>query len=262
MSNGSSSHSAATGESKSRITKKLPTFRAGVAKQFDALRAYALLSENGAKAVHYSKVAEVIDVHEANTSSMNPFFLEAGFIEKRDNGYAPTPPVLEYHRQYSWNQETAAQKLAPIIANSWFGQALGNRLQFRSMSDDDAIEMLAGECNAGPEARPQLRMLLEYSEASGILDRANGQISAPPAGRAAAEPKPSPVQEKPPAETATSSHPSRSSAHAALPMQDGISLNIQFQVSLAEMRDWSADRIAAFFAGIAQVLAAKNADGK
>ena len=33
--------------------------------------------------------------------------------------------------------------------------------------------------------------------------------------------------------------------------------NVSFTVDMAEMANWRADRIAAFFAGIAQVLAAK-----
>src|SRR4051812_863272 len=96
---------------KSRLTKKLPTFRVGPAKQLDALRAYAVLSENGTKPVHYSRIAEIIKVHEANVSSMNPFFVENGLIIKAHNGYLPSPQVLEYDRAYSWKPETAAQKL-------------------------------------------------------------------------------------------------------------------------------------------------------
>jgi len=268
MSNGPSPNSPPASESKSRLSKKLPTFRAGFTKQLDALRAYAVLSDNGTKVVHYTKVAEIIKVHEANMSSMNPFFLEVGFLEKRDAGYVPTLPVLEYNRQYSWNQDTAAQKLSPIIVKSWFGQALVHRLQFRSMSEDDAIETLAGECMAGPQARPQLRMLLDYCEAGDILERANGQVTQRPFPRDTPQPSVTlpPIteevrNEKPhPAADA----PARAKPFAGVaptPNQDGsINLNIGLQVSLAEMKDWPADRIAAFFAGIAQVLAAKNAE--
>src|SRR5689334_7260683 len=92
-------------DSKARLTKKLPTFRVGFPKQLDALRAYAVLSEGGTKPVHYRRVGDIIKVHEANVSSMNPFLLENGFLDKN---YTPTAPVLEYSRQYQWNPETAA----------------------------------------------------------------------------------------------------------------------------------------------------------
>jgi hypothetical protein len=249
-------------ETKSRLTKKLPTFRVGFLKQLDALRAYAVLSDNGTKPVHYTKVSDIIKVHEANVSSMNPFFLDNGFIYKAGHGYVPVPAVLEYNRAHSWKPETAAQKLQLLVANSWFGTALIQRLQFRSMSEEAAIEVLASECHAGPEAKPQLRMLLEYCEASGIIERANGQltiisVSEPEEAKAAPEPiRPNPEPE-PPA-------PLRStiSATSAPSQKDGsISLDIGIQVNLAEMGDWAPDRITAFFGGIAQILAAKNKDG-
>jgi hypothetical protein len=40
-----------------------------------------------------------------------------------------------------------------------------------------------------------------------------------------------------------------------------MNFDISINVSMAEMRDWTPDRITAFFAGIAQVLAAKNQGG-
>src|SRR5690606_32424101 len=89
-----------TAEARPRLTKKLPTFRVGFAKQMDALRAYAVLSEGGKKPVHYTRIADIIKVHEANVSSMNPFFLENGLIEKNGNGYIPAPDVVEYSRQF------------------------------------------------------------------------------------------------------------------------------------------------------------------
>jgi hypothetical protein len=253
------------GDAKPRPTKKLPTFRVGYEKQMDALRAYAVLSENGTKGVHYGKIADIIKVHEANVSSMNPFFVEVGFIEKREPGYMPTAPVIEYNRQYSWNQETAAQKLAPIIANSWFGQALGHRLQFRAMTEEQAIETLAAECGAGPEAKPQLRMLLDYCQSAGLLERNNGQVSMPamPWLKTPAAQEPEPAPSSPPPQPASPGPTTRPAPSVVLTpgQESSIHLNIGIEVNLAEMKDWPADRIAAFFAGIAQVLAAKNADG-
>jgi hypothetical protein len=250
-------------DARPKPTKKLPTFRAGLPKQLDSLRAYALLSEGGTKPVHYGRVADMIKMHEANVSSMNPFFVENGFLEKNGPGYAPAPAVLEYARQHKWNPEAATQKLAPIVINTWFGQALSQRLQFRSMSEDDAIEMLASICSATPEVRPQLRLLIDFSEVSGILVRANGQLSAPLPGSSESnapppEPTAAPVAEARPPAAAPIARP----APSAAPSNDGgVNFNIDVQISMAEMKDWSADRITALFTGIAQVLAAKHREG-
>lgn len=241
-----------------QLSKKLPTFRVGFSKQMDALRAYAMLSDGGNKPVHYSRVAEIIKVHEANVSSMNPFFLENGFILKATNGHLPAPQVVNYNRAFSWNQETAAGQLRALVGDTWFGMELTQRLSFRAMSEDAAIEVLAGKCNAGPEAKPQLRILIDFSEAAGVVARANGQLTLgavmgpedlePPLDT----PKPeSPAPAAPPV-SVVSPAPAR---HAT---EGGINFDVSINVSMAEMRDWTPERIASFFAGMAQVLAAKN----
>jgi hypothetical protein len=247
---------ASTPAHRAQLSRKLPTFRVGFSKQMDALRAYALLSENGTKPVHYSRVAEIIKVHEANVSSMNPFFLENGIILKASNGHMPSSAVLDYSRAYSWNADTAAAQLRPLIADAWFGAELINHLTFRPLSEDSAIEILAAKCNAGPEAKPQLRILLDFCESSGVIARANGQITlaaviGPPdleqpldsaaAVDPAPEPKPMPLAQ-----------PTKRTSDG------GITYDVSINVSMAEMKDWTPDRITAFFAGIAQVLAAKN----
>jgi hypothetical protein len=158
-----------------------------------------------------------------------------------------------------------------LVANSWFGIALIHRLQFRALSEDGAIEALATQCNAGPEAKPQLRFLLDLCEAVGIIERANGQLTLGTFG-GADEPKVSPavkppgevesLSEVPPPQPQSTGFRSTVSASSTSSPKDGsINLDIGIQVNLAEMRDWTPDRITAFFGGIAQILAAKNKDG-
>jgi hypothetical protein len=251
-------------EAKSRLTKKLPTFRVGFSKQMDALRAYAMLSDNGTKPVHYTRIAEIIKVHEANVSSMNPFFVENSLILKANNGYIPSQAVLEYNRAFGWNQETAAAQLRPLIGDTWFGIELGQRLAFRPMSEEAAIEVLASKCNAGPEAKPQLRILLDFCEASGIISRANGQLTlgAISGPEDLERPLDSPPQpESPQAIPQSSYRPAMAPANNASQQAGAVHLDFSIHIDLAEMRDWSPDRISSFFSGIAQILAAKNKDG-
>jgi hypothetical protein len=268
MNTTATSPAAAPVDAKQRLTKKLPTFRVGFQKQMDALRAYAMLSDNGTKPVHYTRIAEIIKVHEANVSSMNPFFVEAGLIVKASNGYLPVPQVLDYNRAYSWNQETAASQLRQLIGDSWFGIEIGQRLAFRPMSEDAALEVLAAKCNAGPEAKPQLRILLDFCQAAGIIDRANGQLTlGAVSGPANLEPpldEATPVRaaERPQESQGQQGFRSTASESAGASSKAGaINLDISIQVDLAEMRDWSPDRITSFFGGVAQILAAKNQSG-
>jgi hypothetical protein len=251
----------------SKTTKKLPTFRVGLSKQLDALRAYAVLSENGTKAVHYTKVAEIIKVHEANVSSMNPFFFESGFIERQQGGgFMPVSAIIDYNRAFSWNPETAGAKLAPVVSATWFGMAIVRRLQFRAMTEEEAVEVLASECMAGPDSRLQLRMLLDYCETAGIVLRENGQLRIP---REPVQPSSAPIASSPaPPEPVAAavgmagSRPAFYGGGQASPAEGGINFQVSIHVDLAEMKAWPADRIAAFFAGMAQVLAAQENKGK
>src|SRR5690606_10322875 len=144
---------------------------------------------------------------------------------------------------------------APIVIKSWFGQALTQRLQFNAMSEDEAIGALASVCKAGPESKPQLRALIDYAEAAGIIERANGQLSAlsvkPTIG---AKPEVEPAREP----ESPTPRPAAQPAEGLGSQDGGINLQFSVQVTMAEMKDWPADRIAAFFAGVAQALSAKN----
>jgi hypothetical protein len=240
-----------------RLTKRLPSARLGFQKQMEILRAFALLSSGGTAPVHYTKVAQTVQAHESNVSTMNPFFVENGFLVKSGNGQIPAGPVLEFARKYSWNRETAGHALQPIISATWFAEALLNRLHFRPLSEDEAIEVLAAACSAGPDVKPQLRMLIDYLDTAGLVRRENGQLQPivdhRPPDPQAPEPEP-PVAEaarRPPA----APQPVQASA-ASSPGK--ISLNVNVSVDMAELSTWSADRITAFFAGVAKVLAAQN----
>lgn len=269
---------------KRSLRYKLPTFRVGFQKQMEALKAYAILSENGSKPVHYTRIAEVIKVHEANVSSMNPFFLEIGLVIKAHNGYLPSGAVLDYNRARSWNEETAPHKLAPLIRQTWFCQELTQRLQFRDLTESEALQALADLANATGEAKPQLRILLDFCEATKIIDRANGVLKLLPVSNgsaeiesssAAAQPEPPPMPPPPPwaavpppSPVPAQPEPSRSmfaetGSYKSTGGQSAGSMNfdISINVNMTEMKEWTPERITAFFAGIAQVLAAKNQGG-
>ena len=252
--------SRTAGDVRSRITKKLPSVRVGFPKHLDALRAYGILAGAAPVPVRYQKVAELIQVHESNVSSLNPFFMENGFLEKSGNGVLPAPAVIEYTQAHKWNEATAAQKLAPLLYRSWFGAIITRKLQFRSLSEDSAIETLASECGAAPESRPALRMLLDYLEAAAIIRRDGGMLYAnhleptqqpPPPLIPTVEPVPMSIAPGAPSSVTVEQAPSSS------PM-GGIRFQVSVNISMEEMGGWPADRITALFAGVAQVMNAQK----
>jgi len=248
---------------KSRPTHPLPSPRVSVAVQLELLKAYAIGSNYGGTPTTYIKAAELAKIGSNSASLCNALFYEACLLIKADNGVLPTQPVIEYARALDWNRDDAATKLAPAIRNTWFAQALAMHLKMRSFSVKEAIQKLAEEANASKEYQPALRMCIEYMEITGIVRRNGDQlqlatvIDTPP-------PPPSPETEddEMPAETNTKA--SRPAVISSFPQPSGGSVRLAFDVtvSMAEMATWDAARISAFFAGVAQVLAAKNADNE
>lgn len=234
-------------------TKTLPTDRVAPAKQLDLLRAYAAASNLGTKAATVNEIADLVKVVPSTVMMCNPFFLSIGLLSRTDAGtYSPSTEVIAFLRAYEWNQETASQKLAGPMKDAWFGQALMARITFKPIDEEEAITALAEVCNASREYRNQLRIILELLALCGVIQRDNGQVrlvrntdqtvtTAAEAVRAtAAEPEP-----RTGVDTAFSGS------------EGGVTFSVNVSVDMREFGTWRPERIAAFFSGIAQVLAAK-----
>jgi hypothetical protein len=138
-------------------------------------------------------------------------------------------------------------------------------LTFRPYTEKEAIKHLADACNAAPEYEPQLRVLLDYMEAAGLVVRADEMV------KLAADGATTGAQERPASATDTvtpdkPAQPPPTASHivraAPQPSVDGIQFNVTVKVDMAEIAGWDPARITAFFGGIAQVLAAKGAAGQ
>lgn len=178
-------------------------------------------------------------------------------------GYSPSPEVVNYANAYEWQPELAAHKLAPVIEQSWFAQELKSKLSFRCLEESEALSDLANKVNATPEYKQNLRLLLDYMEIAGLIQREGSQIkavkpthqninAAPPQEKAAPANIPDPPREP---------HPPRPvvSTSFTQPTQGVVQFHVSVKVDMSEFAGWSPERIAAFFGGIAQVLAAKGA---
>jgi hypothetical protein len=251
-----------TPEKKRRLpTKSIPTDRLTVPKQLDLLRAWAAASGADSKAVTNRDVAAIVKMAETTTSLANAFFSAMGFLQKATSGFVPAPEVVNYNRAYNWNPQTAAFKLSPIIKNAWFAQALLPTLGFRDLPEPEAIDLLADASAAEPEYRKQLRLLLEYMDATGVITRDGGVVRLAKSTSASN----SPEQEKESPADATASQQQApapqqraavSTMFSAAP-EGVVQFNISIRVDMGELATWKPDRITAFFAGMAQVLAAK-----
>jgi hypothetical protein len=247
-----------TAKPKSEPTKRLPIARINFTKQLEIIRVYGIKSQNG-KAAHYNDVGEVVGIHGNTVSLMVGFLVENGFLERIANATIAARPVIDFAQAYSWSPETAPRKLAPIIRNSWFGKLLLEKLAFRPMTESETVADLAGAISASPEYRSQVRTLVDYAAVAGLVRRDGNQLFL---GEEAAMPSPSAASERPqpPSDQRDDVAP-RSTAHVAtgfMNTEGAVQFHVSIKVSMQEMSGWAPDRIGAFFAGLAQVLAAKK----
>ena len=248
---------AASPKLKTRPTKILPTDRINIQKQLELLRAWAAASTPSGKAVANGEVAEMVKMQASTVSLANPFFASIGLLIKSEGGYIPSPDVIAYHRAAEYS-DNPSHKLAPLMRDSWFGMALLPKLSFRPLSEYEALAVLHDTATASNDYRPQIKMLLEYLIAGGVAQRDGDFIKA---AKPIFEfgPSGNPPPEQPRSTESETSVPAKqnvATAYAASP-EGGISFHISVKVNMEQFATWQPDRITSFFAGIAQMLAAK-----
>lgn len=245
---------------KVRPTKVIPTERLTSKRQLDILRAFAAASGPNGKAVGNREVADILKMADTSVSLANYFFTETGLLVKGASGFVPSADVMSYSRAYEWNPATAAHKLGPLLSKAWFGEALTPKLSFRPMEEEEAINTLADASAAAPDYRPSLKVLIEFLEAAGLVYREGTLIKLARSSGSSDSP---PVVESPATgEREAQAVPTIRSGIATTfsqPTEGVVQFHVSVRVEMAEFASWSPDRISAFFAGIAQVLAAKAA---
>jgi hypothetical protein len=262
-SNGRASTVAASQRLKPQRT--LPTERLAAAKQLAILRAYAIASGPSNKAVKVKDAASIAKMAEATVSLCSAFFKDVGFLSRNSEGQLlPAAEVVEFNRAYDWNATAAPTRLAPLLRQSWFGERLLPKLQYAPMSHGEAVADLAEAAAAKPVYRPNLLILLDFLEAAGLIIQENGQVrlgtgTVSQRTEAAADDN---STEPTSSEAASRDQVKRETAprlSTTFSQQEGVvQFHIGVKVNMSEFAGWSPDRITSFFAGIAQVLAAKG----
>jgi hypothetical protein len=241
--------------------KILPTERINVQKQLDMLRGFAAVSNNGTKAVSVDEVASVLKVASSSVALASAFLASIGLIVRTDSGsYNPSAEVIAFLRAFEWNKETASYKLGPLFRESWFGKALIPRLLIAPIEEDTAVETLAEAAPANTEYRKELRMLIDFMVAGGVVTR-EGNIVKLVARDTNSPGETSASVNKPETATTAEAVPLRRNPATVMTAFDerpgSMSFNVSFHVDMAEFSSWQPDRLQAFFQGIAQVLHAK-----
>jgi len=174
--------------SKPALIKTLPTERVSFDKQLSVLRAYAAASGPEKKSVSNDEVAAVVgELKGSSVSLCNPFLADVGLLIAEGRKQKPSDAVFDYHHAYGWDPEKAAQKLRPVLAETWAAKALLPKLAFRQLSKDEAIAFLADESKATKNHRRNLETLLDFLSAAGAI-RVEGNVVLKAIPPAAADP--------------------------------------------------------------------------
>ena len=245
---------------RAKPTKTIPTDRISVPKQLDILRAYAAASANGTRPATVGEVAEIVKMASTTIQIAHAFLSSVNLITRTGTGaYTVSTDAINFLKAFEWDKETASHKLGPAFRNAWFGQALMSRITFGPIEEKVAIGVLAEASGAGPEYEKELKMLVEFMAAGGLVVREGGQVRPRPVLAEASTPPPASTMNLPqprhePAEPAANASRLNTSVNAT---PGKFNLNISVEVDMAEFATWRPERIQAFFRGVAEVLAAK-----
>jgi hypothetical protein len=244
---------------KKKPTKALPTNRMAFPKQLDVARAYAIASGDTESVVKTTDVASLVGVHTTTVQLVNPFLSDSKLILKAEGGgYTPSPALIAFNQAYAWNRDTAAQKLGPVLADTWYGKALLPKLRLHAMETAEVVGLLAAAASAGPEYKGQLSMILDYMEAGGLIVKEGTMILARD-GQAQVATPPEPQAQTGNDQRRDTPKPATVATSFSKDSAEGmVAFNVQVRVNMAEFADWTPDRISSFFNGIAKVLAAKS----
>ena len=176
--------------------KSLPTERISFEKQLVTLRAFAKASGPDRVGVSNNDVARYADIGASSVSLGNAFWTEAGLLIKEGNKMRPVEAVFNFDQASEWTPEQAATKLAEPLAASWFGKAMLTKLAMKPCSVNDALVFLAQECRASTDYKPQLKTLLDYLQAAGLIS-IDGTTVSKTAVRADMPPPPPPPGKDP-----------------------------------------------------------------
>lgn len=255
-----------------RPTQLLPTTRIAAPKQIDLLRAFDAAAGPTRSPVGLEAVGKVAGMAANTISLATPFFTASGLLIKDGQKFLPVDAVHDYLVAHDWKPDIAAHRLAPIVRQTWYWRELETQLKYKQTMRETEVEaLLAQAAEATPDYRQNIQWIVAFLDIVGLIVRdsgvvrfgpayaSNGAIDAPPV-EGSAQREAAPAQDASAATPPAPTRPASSSPLATSFTQhpDGeLTFHVSVRVKMSEMQGWQPDRIAALFAGVAQVLSAK-----
>lgn len=160
-----------------RSQRPLPTNRLKFDVQVAALKAIAVASNYGERAVSAEDIAPRMGVVAATAGLNNAFFTAAGLIVRERKGYyKPIAATSEFARKSTFNETQAAALLGPAMQESWYFREIAQQLQMGTTTHKKMIEVLAHVAGASRDHETQLTSVLLWLEYVGLVINTNGYV--------------------------------------------------------------------------------------
>jgi hypothetical protein len=153
-----------------RSQRALPTDRMEFETQVQVLKAYAIASRNGREIVTGEDLARHVSVGEDTARLNNRFLAESGLIVAEQRGaYKPVEAVLEFSRKLGFGQPNPGHTLASVVRNTWYFEAVTDRLEMGPPSRNELIMALADVAGAEAHHRRKLDNIIDWLEYVGLV---------------------------------------------------------------------------------------------
>lgn len=254
---------------KARPTEPVPTDRMKFDTQVKALLTACTASRDGAEWVTADDMAALMDISVATAPLNNAFFVSVNLLEKRGKGeYRPTDITVKFKQKWTFDKKAAPGLLAPAFTDSWFFDAVQQRLALGDVTVDDMIQTLAFKANSDRNYATQFGFCLEWLEYVGLITMENGQVrltadtpaldtAGPDSGAVDGQPT-GDLEKAPPADAqdTTAQLPQRRHEDGPPPI---VSMSIDITVTAEDLAKLSPEQINALFDGVGKVAAVKAA---
>jgi hypothetical protein len=249
-----------------RPTKALPTDRLKWDQQVNALKAIAVASNNGERAVGADDIAPRLGVVPATAGLNNQFFMESKLIIRERKGlYKPTPEVNSFARKHSFNPDGAGRELAAILRRTWYFQAVETQLKMGTTTRDRMIHILADAAGAAKAHEIKLGSLLAWLEFAGLVSTDGGTVTIPvdaprPQEDEITDPIDLDAGGKPPAGSSgagTTGNAGRHDPPVPPKAEPVLTLSFDFALTAADLKELSPEQIQAVYEAVGKVAAVK-----
>ena len=160
----------------SNAQKSLPTFRCGIDKQIEIVRAVVVFFEKNKTAASYREIAPLADVDPTVVSGTLGFWKDIGILHGEGGKYQPSKALMEIVRLLVWeNKDDAWRLFRQSVKDSWFTTHLIMAFQIKKqMSLEELTNSLGnatGISDRDKNTAASVRNLIAFVELSGILTK-------------------------------------------------------------------------------------------